>query len=111
MPEQIPETAAGGTLKNPRLVTPDMLREWPLPAPSGTKYTRGQAVVVGGSCATPGAVLLAAPVRVLPRRGPSEGHTHPHPPPALGQGGGGVSGGSGRRVGALWRGGLGWGEA
>lgn len=59
MPEQIPETAAGGTLKNPRLVTPDMLREWPLPSPSGTKYTRGQAVVVGGSCATPGAVLLA----------------------------------------------------
>ena len=59
MGEDIPSTAAGGTLDDPRLVTPDMLREWPLPSPAGTKYTRGQAVVVGGSCTTPGAVLLA----------------------------------------------------
>lgn len=59
MGEDIPSPAAGGTLDDPRLVTPDMLREWPLPSPAGTKYTRGQAVVVGGSCTTPGAVLLA----------------------------------------------------
>lgn len=59
MPEQIPGPATGGTASDPRLITPDMLREWPLPAPEGTKYTRGQAVVVGGSCSTPGAVLLA----------------------------------------------------
>lgn len=59
MPEEIPSPAAGGTLDDPRLVTPDMLREWPLPSPTGTKYSRGQAVVVGGSRATPGAVLLA----------------------------------------------------
>lgn len=59
MPEQIPEAATGGAAEEPRLITPDMLREWPLPAPEGTKYTRGQAVVVGGACSTPGAVLLA----------------------------------------------------
>lgn len=59
MPEQIPEAAAGGTVASPRLVTPDMLREWELPDPGGSKYNRGQAVVAGGSCSTPGAVLLA----------------------------------------------------
>ncbi|WP_374928660.1 NAD(P)H-hydrate dehydratase [Kytococcus sedentarius] len=59
MPEQIPDAATGGTATDPRLVTPHMLREWPLPDPSGSKYNRGQAVVVGGARATPGAVLLA----------------------------------------------------
>ena len=59
MPEQIPDEVSGGTLADPRLVTPDVLRRWPLPEPTGSKYGRGQAVVVGGSCSTPGAVLLA----------------------------------------------------
>jgi ADP-dependent NAD(P)H-hydrate dehydratase len=49
----------GGSPESPRLVTPDLLRSWPLPEPGGTKYARGQVLVVGGSCTTPGAVLLA----------------------------------------------------
>jgi ADP-dependent NAD(P)H-hydrate dehydratase len=51
---------SGGSLSAPRLVTPDLLREWPLPAPGGSKYARGQVLVVGGSCATPGAAMLAS---------------------------------------------------
>lgn len=49
----------GGSRDSPRLVTPDLLRSWPLPEPAGTKYARGQVLVVGGSCTTPGAVMLA----------------------------------------------------
>ena len=49
----------GGSPESPSLVTPDLLRSWPLPEPGGTKYARGQVLVVGGSCTTPGAVLLA----------------------------------------------------
>ena len=49
----------GGRPESPSLVTPDLLRSWPLPEPGGTKYARGQVLVVGGSCTTPGAVLLA----------------------------------------------------
>jgi len=49
----------GGSLGSPRLVTPDLLRSWSLPEPTGTKYARGQVLVVGGSCSTPGAVMLA----------------------------------------------------
>ena len=49
----------GGTPESPRPVTPDVLRAWPLPEASGTKYARGQVLVVGGSCTTPGAVILA----------------------------------------------------
>ncbi|KRE98991.1 hypothetical protein ASG88_14710 [Nocardioides sp. Soil777] len=48
-----------GSPESPSLVTPDLLRSWPLPEPGGTKYARGQVLVVGGSCTTPGAVLLA----------------------------------------------------
>ena len=51
--------ARGGTPEAPRPVTPDLLRAWPLPEASGTKYARGQVLVVGGSCTTPGAVMLA----------------------------------------------------
>ena len=50
---------AGGTPEAPRPVTPDILRAWGLPETSGTKYARGQVLVVGGSCTTPGAVILA----------------------------------------------------
>jgi hydroxyethylthiazole kinase-like uncharacterized protein yjeF len=49
----------GGRLDSPRLVTPDLLRSWPLPEPTGTKYARGQVLVVGGTCTTPGSVMLA----------------------------------------------------
>lgn len=44
----------------PELVTPAVLRGWPLPDPRGTKDAKGRLVVVGGSLSTPGAVLLAA---------------------------------------------------
>jgi ADP-dependent NAD(P)H-hydrate dehydratase len=42
------------------VVTPAMLRTWPLPAPEGTKEARGRTLIIGGSGETPGAVLLAA---------------------------------------------------
>lgn len=41
------------------IVTPRLLRGWPLPSLAGSKYGRGQVVVVGGARTTPGAVLLA----------------------------------------------------
>lgn len=41
------------------LVTPSLLRDWPLPAPGEDKYSRGSVLVVGGARATPGAALLA----------------------------------------------------
>lgn len=45
----------------PRVVTPLLLRGWPLPEPgdSGDKHDRGTVLVVGGADSTPGAVLLA----------------------------------------------------
>ena len=55
----VPEAAAPGTAGDPRLITPMLLRAWPLPEPTGTKYSRGQVVVVGGARATPGAAMLA----------------------------------------------------
>ncbi|MET0789554.1 MAG: NAD(P)H-hydrate dehydratase [Cellulomonas sp.] len=41
-------------------LTPALLRGWPLPEPAGSKYGRGQVVVVGGARTSPGAALLAA---------------------------------------------------
>jgi ADP-dependent NAD(P)H-hydrate dehydratase len=43
----------------PILVTPSLLRDWPLPAPGEDKYSRGAVLVIGGARATPGAALLA----------------------------------------------------
>lgn len=43
----------------PTLVTPSLLRDWPLPAPGEDKYSRGAVLVIGGARATPGAALLA----------------------------------------------------
>jgi ADP-dependent NAD(P)H-hydrate dehydratase len=42
------------------VVTPQALREWPLPQPSdgGDKHERGTVLVVGGAVSTPGALLL-----------------------------------------------------
>ncbi|MCW2800667.1 MAG: carbohydrate kinase [Aeromicrobium sp.] len=42
-----------------RVLSPQLLRAWPLPEPEGDKATRGTVLVVGGSRYTPGAVLLA----------------------------------------------------
>ncbi|WP_208544183.1 NAD(P)H-hydrate dehydratase [Nocardioides seonyuensis] len=50
---------AGGNVDSPHLVTPEVLRSWSLPEPSGSKYSRGQVLVIGGTCTTPGAVMLA----------------------------------------------------
>jgi ADP-dependent NAD(P)H-hydrate dehydratase len=44
----------------PTPVTPELLRGWPLPEPSGGKNARGSILVIGGSAETVGAVLLAA---------------------------------------------------
>ena len=41
-----------------REVTPALLRDWPLPSPSESKYSRGQVLVVGGAARTPGAAQL-----------------------------------------------------
>ncbi|MBP2267263.1 hydroxyethylthiazole kinase-like uncharacterized protein yjeF [Pseudarthrobacter sp. PvP004] len=43
----------------PTLVTPSLLRDWPLPAPGDDKYSRGAVLVIGGARVTPGAALLA----------------------------------------------------
>jgi len=40
------------------LVTPSLLRDWPLPAVKDSKYARGQVLVIGGAAKTPGAALL-----------------------------------------------------
>lgn len=36
----------GGSPRSPRLVTPALLRSWPLTEPDGTKYSRGLTLVV-----------------------------------------------------------------
>ena len=41
------------------VITPRLLRAWPLPDPQGDKKSRGTVLVVGGARFTPGAVLLA----------------------------------------------------
>jgi hydroxyethylthiazole kinase-like uncharacterized protein yjeF len=48
-------------LAAPPVVTPGLLRDWPLPQPDegGDKHDRGTVLVVGGARSTPGAVLLA----------------------------------------------------
>jgi ADP-dependent NAD(P)H-hydrate dehydratase len=46
-------------MSDPELVTPELLRGWPLPDPAGSKKARGQVVVVGGAARTPGGVALA----------------------------------------------------
>ena len=46
-------------MPGPELVTPELLRGWPLPDPAGSKKARGQVVVIGGAARTPGGVALA----------------------------------------------------
>lgn len=55
----VPAAVLPGTADDPRLITPMLLRDWPLPEPTGTKYSRGQVIVVGGARSTPGAAMLA----------------------------------------------------
>lgn len=45
--------------RSEQVITPHLLRDWPLPEPSGGKEARGTVLVVGGSRYTPGAALLA----------------------------------------------------
>ena len=60
MAEHVGAASGGaGTTDSAQPITPDLLRSWPLPEASGTKYARGQVLVVGGSCTTPGAAMLA----------------------------------------------------
>jgi len=40
-------------------VTRELLAAWPLPGSSGSKYERGQVLVVGGAASSPGAAMLA----------------------------------------------------
>jgi ADP-dependent NAD(P)H-hydrate dehydratase len=46
-------------MPGPEIVTPELLREWPLPDPRGDKKARGQVVIIGGAARTPGGVALA----------------------------------------------------
>jgi ADP-dependent NAD(P)H-hydrate dehydratase len=52
-------SALSGRADESSLVTAAALRDWPLPAPGGSKNTRGRVLVAGGSPSTPGAVMLA----------------------------------------------------
>lgn len=56
---EVPEKATPGTADDPRLITQALLREWSLPAPTGTKYSRGQVTVIGGARRSPGGAMLA----------------------------------------------------
>jgi hydroxyethylthiazole kinase-like uncharacterized protein yjeF len=62
-----PSTSFSSTTPNtrhptPTLLTPRLLRRWPLPQPDeeGDKEGRGRVLVVGGAAEMPGAVILAA---------------------------------------------------
>ena len=46
-------------MPEPTSLTPQLLRDWPLPELREGKESRGTVLVVGGSRFTPGAVLLA----------------------------------------------------
>src|SRR5436305_13909305 len=57
-----PEHRPPGDQERALLVTPRLLRRWPLPRPdaAGDKEGRGRVLVVGGAPEMPGAVVLAA---------------------------------------------------
>lgn len=60
-------TRPGGTV-----ITPAVLRDWPLPGVEGGKESRGRAVVVGGSVQNPGALILAAEASLRAGAGKSQ---------------------------------------
>ncbi|MDT4917229.1 MAG: ADP-dependent NAD(P)H-hydrate dehydratase [Pseudonocardiales bacterium] len=45
--------------EQPTDITPELLRQWPLPDPGNSKHSRGHVLVLGGARATPGAAALA----------------------------------------------------
>ena len=49
--------SAAGTAAT--LITPTLLRSWPLPSAGSDKSSRGAVLVIGGGRRTPGAALLA----------------------------------------------------
>ena len=59
MPPRTDNAARTTATPRPTIVTPTLLRDWSLPSPGGSKYGRGQVLVVGGARQTPGAALLA----------------------------------------------------
>lgn len=59
MPPRTDTAAPTAATPQPTIVTPSLLRDWSLPSPGGSKYGRGQVLVVGGARQTPGAALLA----------------------------------------------------
>ena len=59
MPPRTDTAAAPAATPQPTIVTPSLLRDWSLPSPGGSKYGRGQVLVIGGARQTPGAALLA----------------------------------------------------
>ncbi|HEU5269019.1 MAG TPA: NAD(P)H-hydrate dehydratase [Jatrophihabitans sp.] len=46
-------------MADPHVISPQALRDWPLPEPQGSKRSRGQVLVAGGGRTTPGAAVLA----------------------------------------------------
>ena len=60
-------TRPGGTV-----ITPAVLRDWPLPGVEGGKESRGRALVVGGSVQNPGALILAAEASLRAGAGKSQ---------------------------------------
>lgn len=46
-------------MPEPDLITPELLRDWSLPDPGGSKQARGRVLVVGGAAGSPGGVALA----------------------------------------------------
>src|SRR3954465_7386112 len=60
---------------DPPMVPPDLLRQWPLPEPTGGKNARGSILVIGGSSETLGAVLLAAEAALRAGAGKLRGAT------------------------------------
>jgi ADP-dependent NAD(P)H-hydrate dehydratase len=59
MPGSKSPSTKENAMSGPDLVTPELLRGWPLPDPADSKKSRGQVVVVGGAARTPGGVALA----------------------------------------------------
>jgi hydroxyethylthiazole kinase-like uncharacterized protein yjeF len=53
-------TGPGSDRGSDQVVTPALLRDWPLPDPGGDKNVKGSVLIVGGGVQTPGAILLAA---------------------------------------------------
>lgn len=45
--------------REPTQITPELLREWGLPDPGESKKSRGEAMIIGGSALSAGAVVLA----------------------------------------------------